>query len=62
MTKSNMAGDVSFFHCGAEDHLQYECPKFSTAERAELVKVNDERDEKNVVINYMRRWVLWLRD
>ena len=44
--KTNMAGESSCFHCGSEDHWQYDCPKLSAAEKADLLKIKEERDTK----------------
>ena len=45
-TKTNMAGESSCFHCGSEDHWQYDCPKLTPGERADLLKIKEDRDAK----------------
>ena len=37
--KSNKEGELACFHCGIEDHWQYECPKLMPDERAALLEI-----------------------
>ena len=44
--KTNLACRTSCFHCGSEEHWQCECPELTPVERAALLKIKEERDEK----------------